>query len=197
MNAIQNLIYINTNSLSLELCNDIINLFEHSDKLYDGVTASGLNKYVKDTTDMILPNTGTIWNRINNTLANELKYNVKKYIKTCKQTLTNDTFNLIHANKLIVSEMQIQKYNKNTGKYIYHHDYTCHWEEKKMREITFLWYLNDVTEGGETEILGQYNVNPEAGKLLLFPSSWTFPHCGKVPVSNDKYILTGWLLSQH
>jgi hypothetical protein len=94
----------------------------------------------------------------------------------CKQTLTNDTFNLIHANKLIVSDIQIQKYNKNTGKYIYHHDYTCHWEEKQMREITFLWYLNYVTEGGQTDTLGQYNVNPEAGKLLLFPSSWTFPH---------------------
>ena len=36
-------------------------------------------------------------------------------------------------------------------------------------------------------------IKPEAGKLLLFPASWTFPHCGQMPISHDKYIITGWL----
>jgi hypothetical protein len=30
------------------------------------------------------------------------------------------------------------------------------------------------------------------GKLLLFPASWVFPHRGKMPISEDKYIVTGW-----
>jgi hypothetical protein len=55
-----------------------------------------------------------------------------------------------------------------------------------------LWYLNTVNDGGETEILGDIIVKPEAGKLLLFPASWTFPHRGKMPISEDKYIVTGW-----
>ena len=62
-----------------------------------------------------------------------------------------------------------------------------------MRKLTFLWYINDVEEGGETEFFGNHKIKPEAGKLILFPASWTFPHCGKMPISDDKYIITGWL----
>ena len=54
--------------------------------------------------------------------------------------------------------------------------------------MTYLWYLNDVTDGGETAFNGEYKIKPTAGKLILFPASWTFPHCGKMPVSSDKYI---------
>ena len=66
------------------------------------------------------------------------------------------------------------------------------WDKQQYRVITFLWYLNTVEEGGETELLGSVNIKPERGKLLLFPASWTFPHRGKMPISHDKYIVTGW-----
>ena len=85
----------------------------------------------------------------------------------------------------------IQKYQKNKGKYVYHND--ASFESTKYRVITYIWYLNDVEEGGETEFFGEYCVKPEKGKLVLFPASWTFPHCGKIPISHDKYIVTGWL----
>ena len=63
-----------------------------------------------------------------------------------------------------------------------------------MRIITFLWYLNTVEEGGETEFFnGRISIKPEKGKLLLFPSTWTYIHRGNMPISNDKYILTGWI----
>ena len=47
--------------------------------------------------------------------------------------------------------------------------------------------------GGETEIWDSHKIKPECGKLLLFPSCWTFPHRGNVPISGNKYILTGWV----
>jgi len=56
-----------------------------------------------------------------------------------------------------------------------------------------LWYLNDVECGGETEFFGNYTIKPEAGKLVFFPSEWFFPHSGKKPVSNNKYVIAGWL----
>jgi hypothetical protein len=56
-----------------------------------------------------------------------------------------------------------------------------------------MWYLNDVHEGGETEFFGSYLIKAEIGKMIIFPSDWMFPHCGKTPISNDKYVLTGWL----
>ena len=87
----------------------------------------------------------------------------------------------------------MQKYTKLKGRYIYHQDFMTDWETKKYRVITFLWYLNDVVEGGETEFWAKYKVKPEAGKLLFFPSTWTYPHRGMMPISNDKYIITGWI----
>ena len=61
--------------------------------------------------------------------------------------------------------------------------------------LTFLFYLNTLEEGGHTEFWGNYKIKPETGKLLLFPASWTFPHCGKTPISDNKYIITGWIYS--
>lgn len=63
------------------------------------------------------------------------------------------------------------------------------------RYLVFLWYLNDVAEGGETEFcdLG-VRVSARAGKLLIFPPYWMFQHAGLPPVSNDKYIVSTYLL---
>jgi hypothetical protein len=89
--------------------------------------------------------------------------------------------------------MQIQRYTKLKGRYIYHQDFLTEWKTKKFRVITFLWYLNDVEKGGETEFWGTHRIKPEAGKLLFFPATWTYPHRGMMPISNDKYIITGWI----
>jgi hypothetical protein len=86
----------------------------------------------------------------------------------------------------------IQKYEKGCGKYVYHHDGRVDVEKKGNRVITYLWYLNDVTEGGETEFFGNFKIKPEKGKILLFPANWSFPHRGKQPISSHKYIITGW-----
>ena len=93
---------------------------------------------------------------------------------------------------VLLNGFMIQKYNKNTGKYIYHHDFSV--EKDNYRVITYLWYLNDVEEGGETEFFGHENqcIKPEKGKLILFPASPFYPHRGKVPINSDKYIITGW-----
>jgi hypothetical protein len=51
--------------------------------------------------------------------------------------------------------------------------------------------LNDVQDGGET-IFMNCKIKPKKGRLLIFPSTWTYIHGGNIPISNDKYILTGW-----
>lgn len=63
------------------------------------------------------------------------------------------------------------------------------------RYLVFLWYLNDVEEGGETEFvdLGR-RVEARAGRLLMFPPYWMFQHAGLPPRSNDKYILSTYFL---
>lgn len=67
--------------------------------------------------------------------------------------------------------------------------------EVANRYLVYLWYLNDVAEGGETEFgsLG-IRVRPRAGRLLMFPPYWMFQHAGRPPVSGEKYILSTYML---
>ncbi|MEZ5564953.1 MAG: 2OG-Fe(II) oxygenase [Gammaproteobacteria bacterium] len=63
------------------------------------------------------------------------------------------------------------------------------------RYLVFLWYLNDVDEGGETEFpqLG-LKVRARTGRLLMFPPYWMYQHAGLAPRSSEKYILSTYLL---
>lgn len=63
------------------------------------------------------------------------------------------------------------------------------------RYMVFLWYLNDVDEGGETEFcdLG-LRIEARQGRLLMFPPYWMFQHAGLPPRSNDKYMISTYLL---
>lgn len=67
--------------------------------------------------------------------------------------------------------------------------------EVANRYMVFLWYLNDVGEGGQTEFVDlHHSVPPREGTLLMFPPYWMYRHAGKPPVSNSKYILSTYPL---
>ena len=189
------LIYQNNRSLSPELCSDIIKLFEQDTARYPGVTQNGLDPNIKDTSDLVLTKAGPHWARINKLLLKELHINTQTYMSQCDNNVGNG-YHYINSG-LTTDSLQMQKYTKNQGKYVYHNDAACLWEDKKMRQLTFLWYLNTITEGGETGFGTNFEVNPTVGKLVLFPAHWTYPHCAKIPISHDKYIITGWLWQEY
>lgn len=63
------------------------------------------------------------------------------------------------------------------------------------RYLVFLWYLNDVAEGGETVFPDlDISVAAQRGRLLMFPPYWMYQHAGRPPLSGDKYILSTYLL---
>lgn len=196
-------IYLNRHSLASEVCIDIIQLYENEKPTskHEGLTLSGVNKTIKDTVDLIIPLNDEKWYKYHKLLNNELSINLKKYMSTLNNNedfknidqLSKQTYIFFENTKLLSNIFMIQKYTKNVGKYIYHNDFRIDLIEKKYRIITFLWYLNTVEEGGETAFGEDLKIKPEMGKLLLFPASWTYPHAGKMPISNDKYIITGWI----
>ena len=196
-------IYLNRNSLAPEICTDIIQLYENekSPSKYEGLVLSGLNKNIKDTVDFIIPLNDEKWYKYYKLLNSELSINLKKYFSNLNNNeefknidqLSNNTYVFFEDTKLLTKVFMVQKYTKNIGKYIYHNDFRIESAEKKYRVLTFLWYLNTVEEGGETSFGEDLKIKPEMGKLLLFPASWTYPHAGKMPISSDKYIITGWL----
>lgn len=206
MSIFEKFIYEKPNSISPELCKTIIQYFEKEENKHQGVTSDGLNTRVKNTTDFAIPpesffceeneNEDNIskWSNICKILNEQLQENINSYLRELKNNpnFLSDGFRLLNAQYLTEDTYQIQKYVKGDGKYVYHNDFSVYWDRRQYRVITFLWYLNTISEGGETEILGEVLVKPEAGKLLLFPACWTFPHRGRVPISDDKYIITGW-----
>ena len=55
-------------------------------------------------------------------------------------------------------------------------------------------YLNSISEGGETSFHRQkIKINPVAGDAVFFPTFWTHLHCGEVPKSDDKYVISSFI----
>ena len=183
-------VYIEENNLDKELCEKIITEFENDHRKLKGIFGgklSSIDERVKDTLDLAFsPHIEENWKEIDSILFFSLRDAIARYYKK----LLN--YNIICDGELFDSGFQIQKYKKNKGKYIWHHDAMSTTQYNRL--FAFIWYLNDVTDGGETYFLDG-KVKPSTGKLVLFPATWTYMHKGAVPISNDKYIITGWVSS--
>tara|TARA_R100000426_G_scaffold16895_1_gene15406 strand:+ start:67 stop:627 length:561 start_codon:yes stop_codon:yes gene_type:complete len=66
---------------------------------------------------------------------------------------------------------------------------------KKYLRRVFAWmfFLNDIEEGGGTEFIFQdYIAKPKAGDFYIWPAYWSHLHRGVSAPRERKYILTGW-----
>lgn len=184
------------NALSSDVCRSIIQKFEDDAKAArrPGKFGGGIgtvNLAVKNSTDLSLCDvmSDEDWRDIDTALYQSLSRHVDTYV-----SYINDAF---HANlrndTLFDRGYQIQKYDQCKGMYNYHNDALVY-KDQSERLISFIWYLNTVNVGGETEFVNPVlRVKPQIGQLLLFPATWTFVHRGCVPQSSEKYIVTGWM----
>lgn len=86
----------------------------------------------------------------------------------------------------------IQRYKPGGGFKFEHFERTG--IETTTRMLTWMTYLNDVTDGGGTTFTYQnVTVNAEKGKTLIWPPDFTHSHHGEVSPTQEKYIITGWL----
>lgn len=97
-----------------------------------------------------------------------------------------------------MGSIQAQKYPQGQGNYNYWH---CEVYPEKgkfealHRTLLFMFYLNDVEEGGSTDFYYQNrSIQPRQGRMVIAPGYFTHTHRGTTPVSGDKYILTSWIL---
>lgn len=82
-------------------------------------------------------------------------------------------------------------------------DKFCKWHQdsaivKNSRFFTYIIYLNDIEDGmgGATEFSCGKIITPKAGKILLFPSTWTYLNrCQKVE-KGVRYALRGFVVSE-
>lgn len=97
----------------------------------------------------------------------------------------------LYNQELAAEGFRIKRYPKGAGRFGEHIDAT---PTTPTRVFALILYLNDVAEGGETEFPVQdIKVAPRAGRLAISPCTWTYPHRGCTPQSDDKYIINNFL----
>lgn len=108
-----------------------------------------------------------------------------EYVKNYEIALTEQT------GPHHVYEYKIQKTKPGQGYHSWH--YESPERTSCQRLLAYTIYLNDIQEGGETEFLYQKRrVCPQQGRIAIWPAGFTHLHRGNPPLSNDKYIVTGW-----
>jgi len=77
----------------------------------------------------------------------------------------------------------------------YFHAHADNWSmETASRQLSIIFYLNDVEEGGDTTFTDlKIGVKPKKGRILIFPSCYLYTHRGDPPISGSKYIIVSWL----
>ncbi len=91
-----------------------------------------------------------------------------------------------------IKYIKIQKTLPGQGYHGWHSEDSTKAYAKRL--FAFSIYLNDVEEGGETEFLYlSKRIKAVKGRLAFFPVTFEYTHRGNPPISNEKYILTGWI----
>jgi prolyl 4-hydroxylase len=86
----------------------------------------------------------------------------------------------------------IQHYRPGGGFKLEHFERTGFATTTRM--LTWMTFLNDVTDGGGTRFVYQrHTFDARRGRTLLWPSDFTHTHAGVVSPTQHKYIITGWL----
>ena len=175
-------IYVERDALPKSFCNNVIEKFEQDDRKRQGQVGGGVQLDIKRSSDLSISELDD-WKSYDQAFFKSLNGGLKKYIRFLPEEymkhralseLGNDT------------GYQIQRTQPNDY-YIWHHDQTT------TRLVTFIWYLNDIKDGGYTEFIDGTRIQPEAGKLIIFPATWDFLHRGVSPKTETKYLCTGWV----
>jgi hypothetical protein len=169
----------------LSLCDALIDSHEKSPSKKVGVVYNldvpEVNRNVKDSEDSLLcEDIGLIY-------MQELQKVVDKYVAKYPQCNMG-------APWVVVQTPQIQKYKPNGGFFNWHFERNTGTSKMiSSRHLVFMTYLNDVTDGGETEFqLQNLKVQPRKGLTLIWPADWTHTHRGITSPTQEKYIVTGW-----
>lgn len=178
----------------VEFCNRVIDKFENSDLKFMGTTGNQIANPIKRSTDLRIHDEPE-WVEEEKFFKTMLRKAMKKYENfILKMDIADQVKKEISEflMRTYVHPPQIQK--TEPGQYYHwHHDEAT---APNWKMFTYIIYLNDVEKdsGGTTEFVCGKTVQPKAGKVLFFPSTWTYYHRGKTLEKGVKYIATNALM---
>lgn len=179
---LNDLVQLYTNSLEENVCDFLVDVFE---KLPDKQ-----EKIDKELTPSFTQFNLTENSKFSPELNDVHNYIIKKtmeYRDIYYELVDKRVFPDSHA----FEQFRIKRYENNS-----HDQFKTHVDVKDYssarRFLSFMWYLNDVDQGGETKFIDTI-YKPQKGNLLVFPPLWMYPHIGLPPISGSKYILHTYL----
>ena len=177
--------------LNNDECQEIIKYFEHTKSLnltYDRQKFGDTEKHDKDDETCFIINPNMLPMAVSNPIVGTF---LDRFWK-CYNTYAKHYSVLLESEIHGIISMRLQKTLPGQG---YHHwHYESSTTETSRRVCAWSIYLNDIEEGGETEFLYmRKRVKPKQGTVLIWPAGFTHTHRGNPPLSNEKYLLTGWV----
>ncbi|NRB22559.1 2OG-Fe(II) oxygenase [Shewanella sp.] len=211
------------NAIPDDLCERLIACIEQHHGVIDGRTGHGVDLEKKISRDLTLDSFEDLQSIRNELLSYTLKYSTEYFNqysmalmggvsvqvadeKGQSVTLTPDNYqNLGEPRSAALVKylyrsgtINVQKYQQGIGGYPHWHSEQfpqAGHNEALHRVVLYMFYLNDVEEGGETEFFYQNRkLKPKKGTMVIAPAGFTHSHRGNKPVSNDKYIATSWVM---
>ena len=163
----------------MHLCDDLIEYHKNNMEYKNLGKSIGANEMKKSTDVTVFPasqNPSILMYR-------KLLFGyIKEYNAAYDNPLTEMT---------IADGFNIQHYKPGEGYLNWHSERSIHLTHQ--RALTFMTYLNDVSDGGGTEFKYQkLRHNAKRGKTLIWPSDFTHTHRGQKSETEEKYITTGW-----
>ena len=173
--------------LSKDLCRTAIEHYERDPRRHPGYTVDSRGEKksydaVKVSTDLGIDAEG-IWKEIHE----QLHEAVSRVVSSIAAQ-----FPSLQVWPLRTTGYKLQHYRKDEGHFKWHFDALGPgaWE----RQLALVLFLNSVAEGGETRFHRQnLQLKPVAGDAVFFPTFWTHMHCGEIPRSEDKYIVSSFV----
>ena len=185
--SLNDFVYIKENELDKDFCQHIIDKFEKDDRKSQGIVGGGLRPDIKKSTDLSMTHYSG-WEEEDKIFYKSLNKNIINYEKTRGAMYRKFILEESATTHVEDSGYQIQR-TKPKEYYVWHHDQASF----RSRRLTYIWYLNDVKDGGYTQFNTGLKIHPEAGKMMIFPALWPWMHRGYPPKTETKYIVTGWL----
>ena len=164
------------------LCDNLINYFETNPNKFKGKIGSKGEVKIseKDSTDLSIIDFQV---PVIKEYLTHLYFVIKEYQKQY-------IYSNIGQGSWSLKPFNIQRYLPNEGFHIWHTERNN--IGNSLRHLTFMTYLNNVDDGGETEFFyQQLKIKPEKGLTLIWGTDWTFTHRGVPSKTETKYITTG------
>ena len=179
---LDDLIHVYEDALDSKTCDVLINTFDGASKHHESVQNEGRPNF-------------TQFNLTENSNSTDELSKIHKHIIKTVQHYRDVYYEFVDARVFpsthAFEQFRIKRYNTGgEDRFDTHVDVADY--SSARRFLSFMFYLNDVSEGGET-VFRDKKITPKKGTLLVFPPLWMYPHRGDPPISNPKYIMSTYL----